>query len=94
MRYAPLVEMADNVLKYKYIVKNVARRAGKTATFMPKPIFLDNGSECTSIPRYGATATIFSPVLDTPACLRRGCTLSADSSVTPPLCALHQLDDQ
>ncbi|HZT83015.1 MAG TPA: type I glutamate--ammonia ligase [Gemmataceae bacterium] len=44
MRFAPLVEMADNVLKYKYIVKNVARRHGKTATFMPKPIFMDNGT--------------------------------------------------
>lgn len=44
VRYASLVEMADNVLKYKYIVKNVARRHGKTATFMPKPIFMDNGS--------------------------------------------------
>src|SRR5437763_4452045 len=44
MKYAPLVEMADNVLKYKYIVKNVARKHGKTATFMPKPLFMDNGS--------------------------------------------------
>ena len=44
MSYAPLVEMADNVLKYKYIVKNVARKNGKTATFMPKPLFQDNGS--------------------------------------------------
>ncbi|MCC6419985.1 MAG: type I glutamate--ammonia ligase [Gemmataceae bacterium] len=44
MRYAPLVEMADNVLKYKYIVKNVARKHGKSATFMPKPIFMDNGT--------------------------------------------------
>ena len=44
MSYAPLVEMADNVLKYKYIVKNVARKNGKTATFMPKPLFMDNGS--------------------------------------------------
>jgi glutamine synthetase len=44
MRYAPLVEMADNVLKYKYIVKNVARKYGKTATFMPKPLFQDNGT--------------------------------------------------
>src|SRR5947207_2057458 len=44
MRYAPLVDMADNVLKYKYIIKNVARKHGKTATFMPKPLFMDNGS--------------------------------------------------
>jgi glutamine synthetase len=44
MRYAPLVEMADNVLKYKYIVKCVARKYGKTATFMPKPLFMDNGT--------------------------------------------------
>jgi glutamine synthetase len=44
MRFAPLVEMADNVLKYKYIIKNVAKKYGKTATFMPKPVFQDNGS--------------------------------------------------
>jgi glutamine synthetase len=44
MRFAPLVDMADNVLKYKYIVKNVAKKHGKTATFMPKPLFLDNGT--------------------------------------------------
>jgi glutamine synthetase len=44
MRYAPLVQMADNVLWYKYIVKNVARKHGKVATFMPKPLFMDNGS--------------------------------------------------
>ncbi len=44
LRFAPLVETADNLLKYKYIVKNVARKHGKTVTFMPKPIFNDNGS--------------------------------------------------
>ncbi len=44
IHYDALLPMADNVLKYKYIVKNVARRHGKTATFMPKPIFEDYGS--------------------------------------------------
>jgi len=44
MRFGPLVEMADNVLLYKYIVRNVCRQHGFTATFMPKPLFGDNGS--------------------------------------------------
>ena len=44
MKFAPLVKMADQLLNYKYIVKNVARRNGVTVTFMPKPIFEDNGS--------------------------------------------------
>jgi glutamine synthetase len=44
LRYDGLVEMADKMMKYKYIVKNVAARHGKTVTFMPKPIFADNGS--------------------------------------------------
>ncbi|PSP17170.1 MAG: type I glutamate--ammonia ligase [Cyanobacteria bacterium QS_8_64_29] len=43
-KFAPLVETADNLMTYKYIIKNVAKRYGKTATFMPKPIFNDNGS--------------------------------------------------
>ena len=44
MQFAPLIEMADQFMWFKYIVKNVAKNAGKTATFMPKPIFQDNGS--------------------------------------------------
>jgi glutamine synthetase len=44
MRFDSLLRMADKVLMYKYIVKNVGRAAGKTVTFMPKPIFGDNGS--------------------------------------------------
>ncbi len=43
-RFLPLVKCGDALMWYKYIVKNVARRHGKTATFMPKPIFGDNGS--------------------------------------------------
>ena len=44
MRFGTLTRMADQVMTYKYVVKNVARRHGKTATFMPKPLFGDNGS--------------------------------------------------
>jgi glutamine synthetase len=44
MRFQNLVRMADQMCLYKYIVRNVARRHGKTATFMPKPIYGDNGS--------------------------------------------------
>jgi glutamine synthetase len=44
MKFNPLVKMADQLMLYKYIVKNVALRHGMTATFMPKPLFNDNGS--------------------------------------------------
>ena len=44
LRFAPLTRMADNLMIYKYLVKNVARQNGLTATFMPKPLFEDNGS--------------------------------------------------
>ncbi|KVE41036.1 type I glutamate--ammonia ligase [Burkholderia sp. BDU5] len=44
MRFATLTRMADNVMIYKYVCKNVARRHGKVATFMPKPLFADNAS--------------------------------------------------
>jgi glutamine synthetase len=44
MGFADLLTMADRLMLYKYVVKNVALRFGKTVTFMPKPIFQDNGS--------------------------------------------------
>ncbi|HET8721259.1 MAG TPA: type I glutamate--ammonia ligase [Nitrospira sp.] len=44
IRFDSLLRTADKMMMYKYIVKNVARRHGKTVTFMPKPIFGDNGS--------------------------------------------------
>jgi glutamine synthetase len=44
MKFNSLRTMGDQILKYKYVVKNVARQNGLTATFMPKPVFDDNGS--------------------------------------------------
>jgi len=44
IRFADLVRAADNVLKVKYILKNVADAFGKTLTFMPKPVYGENGS--------------------------------------------------
>ena len=44
MRLDTLTRMADNLMKYKYVTKNVAKKFNKTVTFMPKPIFNDNGS--------------------------------------------------
>ena len=44
MKFGPLVKMADQCLMYKYIVKNVSKKHNMVATFMPKPLFGDNGS--------------------------------------------------
>ena len=44
IRYDTLTQTADNLLKFKYVLKNVARVNNKTVTFMPKPLFMDNGS--------------------------------------------------
>jgi glutamine synthetase len=44
LKFSELVKMADSLLLYKYIIKNVAARHNRTVTFMPKPLFGDNGS--------------------------------------------------
>jgi glutamine synthetase len=44
MIFGGLVEQADNIQKYKYVIHNVAHAYGKTVTFMPKPMKGDNGS--------------------------------------------------
>ena len=44
MRFQTLAKMADNVMMYKYVLKNTAAAAGKTVTFMPKPLYGDNGT--------------------------------------------------
>ena len=43
-RFDTLVKSADNMMLYKYVIRNVANQYGKTVTFMPKPLFQDNGS--------------------------------------------------
>lgn len=43
-RFGKLIEAADWLMTYKYVIKNVAKRYGKSVTFMPKPVFQDNGS--------------------------------------------------
>jgi len=44
MKFTPLLRSADQLLMFKYIVKNTAKKSGKTVTYMPKPVFGDNGS--------------------------------------------------
>ena len=44
LRFGPLTKMGDSIMYYKYVLRNVAVKHGKTVTFMPKPIFGDNGS--------------------------------------------------
>ncbi|MBN1344327.1 MAG: type I glutamate--ammonia ligase [Phycisphaerae bacterium] len=44
MKFDSLLKMGDQFMWYKYVIKNVAKKAGKTVTFMPKPVFEDNGS--------------------------------------------------
>jgi len=44
VRFSPLLKMADGMLKYKYVIKNTATKYGKTVTFMPKPLWNDNGT--------------------------------------------------
>jgi glutamine synthetase len=44
MRFKPLLQMSDQLMWFKYVLKNVAYRHGHTVTFMPKPIFEDNGT--------------------------------------------------
>jgi glutamine synthetase len=43
-RFADLITAADYMMVYKYVIRNVARKHGKTVTFMPKPLFNDNGT--------------------------------------------------
>ena len=88
MKFDALVEMADKVMMYKYIVKNVAKKYGKTVTFMPKPLFGDNGSGMhVHISLWKGGAAAVRRLAATPACATWPCTPSAACSSTPRPCA-------
>ena len=74
--------MADKLMLYKYVVKNIARAAGKTVTFMPKPLFGDNGSGMHCHQSSGRTARRCSTTRSaTPGCpISAGSTSAACSS--------------
>ena len=67
-RFETLVKAADAMMVYKYVVKNVARKHGKTACFMPKPLFGDNGCGMHTHQRCGRRASRCSPATSMRAC--------------------------
>ena len=95
IRFDSLVKTADKMMMYKYIVKNVARRHGKTATFMPKPIFGDNGSGHAYAPKHleGGQAAVRRERI-----CRHLATVSALYRRHPEACSgpggVHQSDDE
>ena len=68
LKFDNLVTMADKMMMFKYIIKNVAKKYGKTVTFMPKPLFGDNGSGMhTHISIWKGGENRCSPAAATPA---------------------------
>ena len=95
MKFNRLLPCADQLMWFKYVVKNVARKHGKTATFMPKPLFGDNGSgmHChQSLWKEGKP--LFAGDGYARPLARWRSTTSAASSSTPSRSRAHQPDDQ
>jgi glutamine synthetase len=82
-RFNTLVRKADELLMLKYVVQNVAHAAGKTATFMPKPLGATTAPACTCTSRSPRAARTCLPARVTVGCRRRRSTTSPASSSTP-----------
>jgi glutamine synthetase len=83
IKYDTLVRIADKVQLYKYVVRNVAARNGYTATFMPKPVFQDNGSGMhTHQSLWKGGVNLFYDERATRCCRTRRATISAGCSST------------
>jgi glutamine synthetase len=83
MKFNRLLPCADQLMWFKYVVKNVARKHGKAATFMPKPLFGDNGSGMHVHQSSGRRASPSSAATATRASRTWRSTTSAASSSTP-----------
>jgi glutamine synthetase len=82
MRFAPALEMADHTLTYRLIVKEIAKKAGYHATFMPKPIFGENGSGMHTHQSLFTDGTASSRKVTSGTCPRRARRSSPASSAT------------
>ena len=76
-KFDTLVKSADNMMLYKYVMRNTAYMYGKTVTFMPKPLFGDNGSGMHTHQSLWKKASPSSPAKCMPASARWPCGTSA-----------------
>src|SRR3982074_3085391 len=89
MKFDTLTLMADQMQIYKYCIHQVAHIYGKTATFMPKPVYGEHGfratraGACIATSRSGRTASRSSPATNTPTCRKPASITSAASSSMP-----------
>jgi glutamine synthetase len=87
MRFKPLLQMSDQLMWFKYVLKNVANKAGHTVTFMPKPLYGDNGTGMHTHVSIWKEGKPLSPGTSMPASPKRPCGPWAASSSTAGPCA-------
>jgi glutamine synthetase len=95
MRFKPLLQMADQLMWFKYVLKNVAYRHNHTVTFMPKPFLKTTAPACTPMSASGKRGSHCLPVTSTPGFPRRPvCHRRYPETLPGPMCLYqphHQL---